>query len=394
MKRGRRRSRRPLFTTLRTPARDAQGIITSMRILEVVDRWLPPPELLRLSGVGVDISESSIKYIGFEPNYIGVSELSLAHYGEVGLAPGVLSRGEINDTAALGKALAEVRSKTGVSYVRLSLPEERIYLFETEVDAGLAAEEIRQQIEFRLEENVPLSPRDAYFDFHVFDGQTADHTRVAAVTVCAREIIDKYYDACRIAKLTPLSFEVESAAIARAVLPKDDQATRLLVDFGKTRTGLGIVHRGVLLYTSTIELGGSDLSAALKRQLGDQPEAEWTKLKNDQGLARSGRGDGPAEVLLPVMSAIKDEIQLRIQYWNDKNGAERPIEQIIVCGGSANLRGLGAYLSETLGIDAVLADVWQNALDAKLWAPPIDRRHSYGYATSIGLALTTFTNKA
>lgn len=366
-------------------------ISNRMKFLELIDRWFPPPEILRLNGLGVDISESSIKYIGFEPSYTGMTGLSLKHWGEVDLKAGILSGGEIKDVEGLAAAINEVRKKTGVSYMRLSLPEERVYIFETEFEADTDHSEIRNLVEFRLEENVPLSPRDAYFDYHISKDKS-DGRLLASVTVCARELVDKYYEACRHARVTPLSFEVESQAIARAVLPEKDHGTKLLVDFGKTRTGLGIVHHSVLHYTSTIDIGGNELSVALKRQVGEKEESELTKIKNEEGLVQGVGNTISSEALLPIVSAIKDEVQTRMQYWNDKYTSSRPIEEIILCGGSVNLRGLPAYLTETLGVETVMGDVWQNAFDTKLFAPPIDRRHSYGYATAIGLGLGSFSD--
>jgi len=362
-----------------------------MQLLQMIDRWLPPPEILRLSGLGVDISESSIKYIGFSPSYTGLFALSMDSYGEVDIGPDILSQGEIKDVDKLSKVLSEVKKRTGVPYMRLSLPEERVYLFETEIEQGLSQKEIRAQLEFRLEENVPLSPRDSYFDFHISQPLSKGGQCPVAVTVCAKEVIDSYYEACRKAGITPLSFEVESQAIARAVLSKGDRGTRLLIDFGKTRTGLGIVHDGILLYTSTIDIGGNDLSVSLRRQLGEKPEADLTTLKNNFGLVKGADKANYIEALLPVISSVKDEIQTRLNYWNEKNGATRPIGEIILCGASANLRGLATYFTETLGVETTLADVWQNAFDPKLLAPPIDRRHSYSYATAVGLALASFS---
>lgn len=359
-------------------------------MLQTVNRWLPPPRLLRVAGLGVDISESSIKYLGLAPSRSGLFALSLAEYGEVAIPPGVLSRGEVNDVSKLAAALREVKQRTGKTYIRLSLPEERAYLFEAEVDPMLSEKEIRQQLEFRLEENVPLSPRDAYFDFQWADSPAAVNQRTVAVTVCARELVDAYYEACRLARLVPLSFEIEPTAIARAALPRYDRGTRVLLDFGKTRTGFGIVHNGTLLYASTIDIGGDDLSKALRRHVGERDEADLTKLKNEIGLVKDNDGRGVSEALLPVVASIKDEIHVRMSYWDDANGRAHPIDHIIVTGGSANLRGLTAYLSETLTVEAVLADIWQNAFDSKLHAPAIDRRHSYGYATAMGLALTSF----
>lgn len=362
-----------------------------MRLLQMIDRWLPPPEILRLSGLGVDISESSIKYVGFAPSYTGLFALSLDSYGEVDIGPDILTQGEIKDIGKLAAVLSEVKKRTGVPYMRLSLPEERVYLFETEIESGLSQKEIRAQLEFRLEENVPLSPRDSYFDFHISPPTSHNGMCPVAVTVCAKEVIDAYYEACRQAEIMPLSFEVESEAIARAVLPHNDKGTRLLIDFGKTRTGLGIVHDGVLLYTSTIDLGGNDLSVSLRRQLGERPEAELTIIKNDSGLVKGADKANYAESLFPIVSSVKDEVQIRLNYWNEKNSATRPIGGILLCGDSAKLRGLTSYFTETLGVETVLADVWQNAFDTRLIAPPIDRRHSYSYATAIGLALASFS---
>lgn len=363
----------------------------SMSVLTFIDRWLPPPRALRLGGLGIDISESSIKYIGFQPNYAGLSNLSLTHWGEASLPAGTLEHGEIRDLPGLTTALAEVRRRTGETYARLSLPEERVYLFETELERDIAAGDIPSLLEFRLEENVPISSRDAYFDYRLSPGD-APGSLLASVTVSARAIVDAYHEACLRAGITPLSFEVESQAIARAALPEGGRGTKLLVDFGQTRTGIGIVHHGVLLYTSTVEIGGAELSSALRRHLGDKDEAELTRIKNEAGLVRGAAAPAQDEALLPLISALKDEIQLRISYWHDKHGAARAIDEVILCGGSANLRGLTDYLSETLGIEAVLADVWQNVLDTKLTTPPIDRRHAYGYATAIGLALAPFTD--
>lgn len=360
-----------------------------MRLLSFVDHWLPPPALLRPLSLGVDISESSIKYIGFKNNPLGLSALTLTDWGEVELKADTVSRGEVKDVASLAAALGEVKRRSGVNHFRLSLPEERVYLFEVELDPDIDFRDIRGLLEFRLEENVPLSPRDAYFDHRLYrEGQ--DGPVIASVAACPKTVVDAYYEACQKAGVVPISFEVESQAIARAVLGRGDKGTKLLVDFGRTRTGLGIVHQGILSYTSTVDIGGNELSAGLRRQLGDKEESELSRIKNEQGLVKGTSKPAPNEALLPTVSVIKDDIQRHMQYWNDKHASARPIEEIIICGGSANLRGLPEYFRETLNIEAVVADVWQNAFDATLTAPPIDRRHSYGYATAVGLSLASF----
>ena len=363
-----------------------------MQILKTISSFLPPPNFLRLPSVGVDISDSSMKYIEFRPDRKIGQSLELINWGELDLPEGALERGEVKDPKQFSSTLRQIKEKTGTDFVRISLPEERAYLFETKVKKGTSFKEVRGQLEFHLEENVPISPRDAFFDYHIFGEEAEEKEVTVAVTVYTKDTINAYYHACLEAGVTPVSFEVEAQAITRAALPRGGKGTYLILDFGRTRTGIGIVHRGALMYTSTIDIGGNELSAALRRQLGDKEESELTIIKNQEGLVRRSTDGKSYEALVSTVSAIKDEILLRLQYWNNREdrGHDRFIEKIILCGGSANLKGLPEYLTETLGIDAMRADVWQNAFAIDHFVPPIDLPHSYGYATAIGLGLTSF----
>lgn len=362
-----------------------------MSVLRSFTKLIPPPRYLMIPSVGVDISDTSLKYIQFQPDSHSGTELELSYWGDIDIPESVLHRGTVNDVKALSQAVGEVRERTGMSTIRVSLPEERAYLFETEIKKGTPFKEIRGLLEFRLEENVPLSPRDAFFDYDIIPDDLKTDTLRVSVTAYARETITNYYEACVSAGMTPISFEVEAQAIARATIPKNDIGTHLIVDFGKTRTGIGIVYRGALMYTSTIDIGGADLSSALRRQLGDKPESELTKIKNSQGLVREVDGADVYDALLPTMSAIVDEIRTRMTYWNSRDlEASRQIQSIILCGGSVNMKGLPEYFSEMLGVEAGRADVWGNAFSFNSHVPAIGRRYSYGYATAIGLGLTSF----
>lgn len=364
-----------------------------MSVLQTVRSILPPPSYMRLLSAGIDISDTSLKYIQFVPDRHSGRTLQLKTWGDIDIAEGVLDRGLVSDVKQLSESIREMRERSGIDMVRVSLPEERAYLFETEIKRDMPAKEVRGLLEFRLEENVPLSPRDAVFDYDVIEDTLRDNVVRLSVTVYARETIMNYYEACVNAGVTPISFEVEAQAIARASIPRDDQQTHLIVDFGKTRTGIGIVHAGTLMYTSTIDIGGQELSRTLRRQLGeDKAESELTNIKNTQGLVRGVEDSQVYDALLPTVSVIADEIRTRIDYWNMRALAheERKIESVILCGGSVNMKGLPEYLTEVLGITARRADVWQNAFDTRRVVPEIGRRYSYGYATAVGLALAPF----
>jgi len=337
--------------------------------------------------MGVDVSDTSVKYLQLEPNYRDRSTYVVGAWGDVDIAAGAVSRGQVNEVDGLARSLQEIRERTGVVNVRVSLPEERAYIFETEVKRHLSITEVRAQLEFKLAEHVPLSPRDAFFDYEIIEEK--EHTLNVVVVVYARDTITSYYEACQKAGMVPVAFEVEAQAIARATLPHGHQDTHMIIDFGKTRTGLGIVYAGHLLYTSTIDIGGAELSKNMRRQLGeDVAESELTKIKNTEGLLPKRDNTKVSEALLTSIATIKDEVATRLQYWHtrDQDRAVRRISSIVLCGGSANLKGGPEYFTETLGIPTVRGNVWRNILPENT-VPPMEKRFSYGYATALGLAM-------
>ncbi len=361
-----------------------------MQLLRALSRVLPPPSYMSLPSVGVDISDTSMKYVTFEPTLRSDSKRVLSDFGDISIPDNVLQRGEIKDPKILTEVLKEFKAKTNADFIRVSLPEERAYIFETELKRNVPKAEIQSLLEFRLEENVPISAREAIFDYEIVPG--AEKSSVAKVVVAAyqRDTVMQYYEACRAAGLTPLSFEVEAQAMARAVVPSGNDDTVMLIDFGKTRTGVGMARNGVLYYTSTIDIGGGQLSTAMRKVLGDDvSEAELTQIKNTSGLVRQADDSRAYEALISTISVIKDEIASRMQYWHmeETNRQERRIKKVYLCGGSVNLKGLPEYLTESLGVTCVRADVWTNAFQTSLVVPPMERRFSYGYATAVGLAL-------
>ncbi len=360
-----------------------------MSVLSFVRTVLPPPRYLTLPSVGVDISDTSMKYVALSGSTRPGAAQALRLWGDIDIPAGVLSRGEVNDVAKLTEVLREFKGRTGADFVRVSLPEERAYLFETQIKRDVPTGEIRSTLEFRLEENVPIPSREVFFDYEVLPHHENERAVQVVVAAYARDTILKYHEASLAAGLTPLSFAVEAQAMANAVVKTGTPGTVMIVDFGKTRTGVGIVMDGTLMYTSTIDIGGGNPSQAMRKVLGERPEEELTQIKNTQGLVRTIDDSRVYDALISTVSVIRDEVAARMEYWHSKETPHpaRRISRILLCGGSVNLKGLPEYFSETLGVSCERGNVWTNVAPFTDELPPIERRFSYGFATAIGLAL-------
>lgn len=360
-----------------------------MEFLQSISRVFPPPRYITLPNVAIDISETAVKYMSLSQK--GDMYVPCV-WGSVPVPEGVVSRGVVSNSQALQDILKKIHTDTGYSYVRLSLPEEQAYLFETTIQKDVSEHDVRNALEFKLEENVPLSPKNAFFDYDISEDDTGENLRVG-VSVYAQQVVAGYREVCHGAGLIPISFEIESQAVARAVLPPQNTQTYMLIDFGKTRTGVGIVHNGVLMYTSTIEIGSVHIDAAIVEGMKKEltPE-ELIALKNTHGLTDTGDAEDIHTHIAQTMQDLIKELTVRVGYWKTHalHDEKRDIDAVVVCGGNANMRGIDDYFSEELGITTSRAEVWQNALHLEKYIPDITCQESYGYATAIGLALRNY----
>ncbi|MFT5281006.1 MAG: type IV pilus assembly protein PilM [Flavobacteriaceae bacterium] len=345
----------------------------------------PTPTFLAMPTLGIDISDESIKYLELVHSKTG---LEVGKYGKIIIKEGTLLSGSIQNEKGFIGALLKLREQTGSRFVRLSLPEEQIYLFEVTISSK-ESEDMRGSIEMKLPEHVPLETADIIFDYDLVH-QEGDmlHVQVAATS---RRFVENYLSPIKASHLEPLSFEIEAQAVARAVVPRGDNETYLIVDFGRTRTGISIVSHGLVLFTSTLSVGGNSIMNDMVKKTGKTLE-EVEKIKNTVGLSKK---TDPAllTILEKHINTLSDEINKHYVYWSSQQGHtseladEFIIKGILLCGGEANIPGLAKFLEEKLDSTIIIPNVWQNVNTLEDYVPPISREISLSYSTAIGLAL-------
>lgn len=339
-----------------------------------------------MPAAAVDVSDSSVKYIQLAASKEWEG-YEIVHHGIIPLAAGIVVGGSLEKPEALAAVLEQITKQTKNHFVRLSLPEEHAYIFETAIRRDTKPDAVRSAIELKLEENVPLPPREAIFDYECEPDEFNNKNIRVVVTAYSRALIEKYSEACTIAGVVPVAFEVEAEALARAVVSKEEKGAALILDFGATRTGIGIIENHILRYTSTIEVGSRDMFAAIQKKDSAMNIEEFLHYSSQEGLANQ-RGRYYAELEETVGRVVK-ELTLRLQYWeNQIEEKQKPnISKIIICGGAANMKGIAAYFAAALGVPVAVADVWQNVFSTEDFVPGISFADSMGYAISIGLAL-------
>jgi len=352
-------------------------------------RFFPVPSFLATPSFGLDLGDESLKFIELINTKKG---RRVGRHGEVNIPPGIIESGKIKNVKRMEEILIKLRAEVGLKSVRVSLPEEQVYLFKLRLEK-LGLVNIRESIELSLEEYIPLSAEDAIFDYELLDQDKESlELQVAAIP---KNVIENYLTIFKNSQIKVRSFELEAQAIARAVVQNGDLETYMIVDFGEKRTGIFIISRGVVMFTSTLDVGGVMLNEMIAKNFKISfKEAE--KMKKKYGLERNTQNRELFSVLLNSVSILRDDIAKHFLYWQthkDEEGKNNPpIKKIILCGGDSNLIGLSDYFSISMKSPVEMANVWVNIVNTENYIPEINFKRALSFAAALGLALRDFDN--
>ncbi|MGD0328663.1 MAG: pilus assembly protein PilM [Minisyncoccia bacterium] len=347
-----------------------------------------PPRYLTLPLSGIDLSTSGVKAVRLAEDSRG---LTLASYAETWLSAGAFTNGEIVDKTAVVQALSAAAKAANISVVNAALPEPKSFLFETTA-SGTNVAEWRVMVEQHLDELIPLPPSETDFDIIEVGRGEQGNVLIAGVGF-ARRVVDDVLSAFDQVPLPVRVLEGETFATARALLPRGDTSTVLIIDIGKTTTKISIVAGRIPRFATTIGIGGHALTLAVQKYFG-VTETEARRVKSERGIVPVPGNEDYLAAMLSTASAIRDEISRRLDYWQGKvarSGGHEPVSYAILAGGNASVRGLPEYLEGTLKIPVEVGDVFTNLSSRDVWIPSLDYNESLAYATAIGLALYNYT---
>jgi len=350
-----------------------------------LSRYFPTPSFLAMSSCALDISDQTVKYGEL---HMSAKGLHLGKFGEEKIPAGIIVSGKIEKEDLLTKILKDLRDKEHLHFVRVALPEEQMYLFNLLLPKEIIGKDVREAILLQLEEHIPLSAMDVFFDYEILsEGEKDLFVQVVAIPITA---IQTHLAVFAKAGITPTSFELEGQAIARAVIPEGDESTMMIVDFGETRTGISVASRGKILFTSTLDFGGSILTNMIAKNFSiSYEEAEKKKVEYCRN-----KGAGPDDIfslIINGLSVLRDELNKNFTYWDthdDESGKKHEkISRIILCGGNSNLPGLTEYISASMKVQVEHANTWRNISNMKDSVPDMPYEESLSYSTTLGLAL-------
>jgi len=320
-----------------------------MNLTKIFDAF-PTPQFLSIPHAGLSISDTAIRAIKFGRKG---SHLFVEKYTKKALAPGVITLGEVNNKEELINIIESIKKELDLDYVKISLPEEKGYLFTAKIPM-VPEKEVKSTIEAKIEENVPISPAELIFNYNVKPNPEKERLEIV-VSALPISVVDTYVDVIEKSGLKMISLEIESQAVARALIKPNDKETLLVVHFSVGKASLYVVSERVVHFTSTVSL----------------------KSDSSEGL-----------------DVLAQEIKRLFAYWHtlkmNIGREDRKLDEIMVCG--ENIKdNIVSYLSSHVEAKVSLGNVWINVFDVENGVPDIKFNDSLEYVASIGLALPSNT---
>lgn len=354
--------------------------------------FFPDPTI---RAVGLDISEHVFRLVEIHrgPLYRR-RRLRLHRYTEERVPPGVISGGEFKDPEAVGEHLKNLLRKAYGRRVSrgavVSLPETRTFIKVITVNRPEKAGDIPRTILSEAELHIPTAISDLYLDWqHLENPKTVPPGKPMTVTIGAapKTVVDAYTAALEAAGLIPVAFEIEAQAIVRSIIPieesPDIEHAIGIVDFGATRSSFIVYDRGTIQFTVSIPLSGDVVTRRIAEDLGvDLDEAERTKRQC--GVDAHRCGTKLWKIMEPFLSEMAERMLDAMAFYRDHFAGGRPLKEIILCGGGANMARMDELLSDLTKTAVRKADPWVN-IDAG--HSPLPPEIILSSTTAVGLAL-------
>jgi type IV pilus assembly protein PilM len=183
------------------------------------------------------------------------------------------------------------------------------------------------------------------------------------------------------------AFALENACQLMAHQMPDGGMGHLIavVDFGASNTAFSVLQDMRVIYTRDFSFGGQQLTEEIMRTYGLSLE-DAGRAKKEGGLP----SNYTPEVLDPFIDDMTQQVSRSLQFFlASGTGREHP-DQILVCGGCANISGVVDVISSKVGIPTEIGDpLGQMKISSRAKTQGV-RKDATALLTACGLALRSF----
>lgn len=299
--------------------------------------------------VGLDIGSSGIKLVQLKENR---GRYVLQKFGFKSLEPEVIVDGTVMDEGRVVSAIKELFDELNVKVkqVAVSISGHAVIIKKISLPP-MPDDELEGQVKLAAEQYIPFDINEVNIDFHVLPPSEAEggESEMSVILVAAKkDKINELTELVKGAGLLPMVMDVDAFAIENMHAinyPMAQDETTALVNVGASVMNINIVSKGTSLFTRDIPIGGNRYTESIQRELGlSYEEAEAIK----KGGRASGNNQAAAQGVIDSVNAeVAAEIARTIDYFKS-TVSEGDVQQVLLCGGGAQVGGLVKQLRDRM----------------------------------------------
>jgi type IV pilus assembly protein PilM len=342
--------------------------------------------------IGLDITTSSVKLIELSKSG---DQYRVEAYAAEATPHSAINEKAIVDAEAVGEAIKRAIKRSGAraKEVAVAISGDAAITKVIQMPRSLHERDLEGQVELQADQYIPFPMEEVSYDFEVMGPSEKDPEMNDVLLVATRtENVEQRQAAVAAAGLTARIVDVEAFALENACrlmrhqMPDGGiERTVAVVDFGASTTTFSVLRNLRVIYTRDFAFGGQQLTEEIMRTYGLSME-EAGRAKKEGGLPSNYQ----PEVLDPFIDDMTQQVSRSLQFYlASGSGREQP-EQILICGGCANIPGVADVIASRVGIAAEKGDpLGQMKLSSKAKAQGV-KKDATALLTACGLALRSF----
>jgi type IV pilus assembly protein PilM len=346
--------------------------------------------------IGLDITTSSIKLIELAQSG---GEYRVEAYAAEPTPHSAVNEKAIVDANAVGEAIRRAVKRSGVRTreCAVAISGDAAITKAIPMPLSLSDAELEQQVEMQADQYIPFPMEEVSYDFQLLGPSEKDPEMQDILLVATRtENVDQRVAAVTAAGLVPKLVDVEAFALENACRLMTHQMpdggvdrTIAVIDFGASTTTFSVLKDLQVVYTRDFAFGGQLLTEEIMRTYGLSME-EAGRAKKEGGLPSNYQ----PEVLDPFIDDMTQQVSRSLQFYLASGSGRSQPEQILVCGGCANIPGVADVIASRVGIPSERGDpLGQMRISSKAKALGVTR-DAVALLTACGLALRSFEDDA
>jgi type IV pilus assembly protein PilM len=308
--------------------------------------------------VGLDITTSSVKLIELVESGRGYR---VEAYAAEPTPPNAINEKAIVDAEAVGEAIrrAHKRAGTKTREAAIAISGDAAITKVIQMPKNLSSADLEGQVELQADQYIPFPMEEVSFDFEIIGECERDPDMVDVLLVATRtENVEQRQAAVQAAGLTTRVVDVEAFAVENACSLLTHQMPAggvdkfvAIVDFGASTTTFSVLHSLKVIYTRDFAFGGQQLTEEIMRTYGLSLE-DAGRAKKEGGLPSNYQ----PEVLDAFMDDMSQQVSRSLQFFlASGTGRDQP-DQVLVCGGCANIPGVADVIGSRIGIPTEIGD--------------------------------------